>query len=238
MIAGYADVKVMAAKQLWALDFDGVICDSCGESSLSAWKAATLQWPSIFKSPEAMSQKDEVMERMRSVRPVVETGVPYRYMPDVMCLCILPVSKDRNKTNRYIRIPSNSLNLIKSPRDGLQTLTLACLCKTMLCCDMCNSQVKSDIPHFMACEQASDASFALCLIDICDSTPVNEGHNTNKMCSTLRQKVLHSCAAHRWPALQRSGVLQGIHHLGAAASKTVQGSLLTINSAELISVAQ
>ena len=87
VIVGCADVKVMAAKQLWALDFDGVICDSCGESSLSAWKAATLQWPSIFKSAEAMSQKDEVMEKMRSVRPVVETGV--RYMPDVMYLCHL-----------------------------------------------------------------------------------------------------------------------------------------------------
>jgi len=24
--------------ELWALDFDGVACDSCGESSLSAWK--------------------------------------------------------------------------------------------------------------------------------------------------------------------------------------------------------
>jgi len=25
-------------ESFWALDFDGVICDSCGESSLSAWK--------------------------------------------------------------------------------------------------------------------------------------------------------------------------------------------------------
>ncbi len=25
-------------KELWALDFDGVVCDSCGESSVTAWK--------------------------------------------------------------------------------------------------------------------------------------------------------------------------------------------------------
>ena len=27
-----------AAKSLWALDFDGVACDSVGESSQSAWQ--------------------------------------------------------------------------------------------------------------------------------------------------------------------------------------------------------
>lgn len=31
-----------------ALDFDGVLCDSVGESSLSAWKAAEKLWPEIF----------------------------------------------------------------------------------------------------------------------------------------------------------------------------------------------
>lgn len=88
MIVGCADVKVMAAKQLWALDFDGVICDSCGESSLSAWKAATVQWPSIFTAEEAIRQQDEVIEKMRSVRPVVETGA--RHMPHVLCQCCHP----------------------------------------------------------------------------------------------------------------------------------------------------
>lgn len=63
-----------AAKRLIALDFDGVICDSCGESSLSAFKAAALQWPEIFTSPAALARKDELVEKMRAVRPVVETG--------------------------------------------------------------------------------------------------------------------------------------------------------------------
>ncbi|XP_072986153.1 uncharacterized protein [Typha latifolia] len=33
---------------LYALDFDGVLCDSCGESSLSALKAAKVRWTSLF----------------------------------------------------------------------------------------------------------------------------------------------------------------------------------------------
>lgn len=28
-------------REVWALDFDGVVCDSCGESSLSAWKVGS-----------------------------------------------------------------------------------------------------------------------------------------------------------------------------------------------------
>ncbi|KAJ7548861.1 hypothetical protein O6H91_07G031000 [Diphasiastrum complanatum] len=58
---------------LYALDFDGVLCDSCGESSISALKAAKLRWPAIFKD---VSKDTEVwiLESMRTVRPVVETG--------------------------------------------------------------------------------------------------------------------------------------------------------------------
>lgn len=33
---------VARAKNVWALDFDGVVCDSCGESSLSAWKVLCI----------------------------------------------------------------------------------------------------------------------------------------------------------------------------------------------------
>lgn len=73
----------MAARQLWALDFDGVICDSCGESSMSAWKAASQLWPDIFTAEEAISKKDDVIEKMRSVRPVVETGA---VLSTVTCL--------------------------------------------------------------------------------------------------------------------------------------------------------
>ena len=95
-----------ASSDLWALDFDGVACDSCGESSLSAWKvrkaiisrtadfvfffsvhhsfintanfdtlqAAAALWPDRFSAADAVAHKDQIIEDMRAVRPVVETG--------------------------------------------------------------------------------------------------------------------------------------------------------------------
>jgi len=71
-------------KNVWALDFDGVVCDSCGESALSAWKAATELWPDVFTTPDAMAKKERVVEDMRTVRPVVETG--YENIVQVRCL--------------------------------------------------------------------------------------------------------------------------------------------------------
>ena len=59
---------------VWAFDFDGVVCDSVGESSLSAWRAAEGKWPDIFGTVEARSQQARVVEEMRVVRPVIETG--------------------------------------------------------------------------------------------------------------------------------------------------------------------
>ncbi|XP_074272864.1 uncharacterized protein LOC141596557 [Silene latifolia] len=58
---------------LYALDFDGVICDSCGESSLSALKAAKVRWPSLFKTVD-LSLEEWIVDQMHTVRPVVETG--------------------------------------------------------------------------------------------------------------------------------------------------------------------
>ncbi|KAJ7962408.1 Ribosomal RNA small subunit methyltransferase G [Quillaja saponaria] len=58
---------------LYALDFDGVICDSCGESSLSALKAAKLRWPILFEGVESTIE-DWIVDQMHTVRPVVETG--------------------------------------------------------------------------------------------------------------------------------------------------------------------
>eukprot|EP01026_Neomeris_dumetosa_P022933 TRINITY_DN19771_c1_g1_i1.p1 TRINITY_DN19771_c1_g1~~TRINITY_DN19771_c1_g1_i1.p1 ORF type:complete len:273 (-),score=64.72 TRINITY_DN19771_c1_g1_i1:261-1079(-) len=67
-----------------ALDFDGVVVDSVGESSLSAWKASEQLWPQIFQTENAIQQKEELMEKMRVVRPVVETG--YENMVQLRCL--------------------------------------------------------------------------------------------------------------------------------------------------------
>lgn len=81
-----------------ALDFDGVICDSVGESAesglrvrspslaqrvlpgrcrephLPARQAAERQWPALFAEPGARAARARVLADMRLVRPVVETG--------------------------------------------------------------------------------------------------------------------------------------------------------------------
>lgn len=69
-----AQAKATRPKTVFALDFDGVLCDSVGESSLSAWRAAEELWPKQFRSRTAAREKDRVMKAMRVVRPVVETG--------------------------------------------------------------------------------------------------------------------------------------------------------------------
>ncbi|XVF73166.1 hypothetical protein PTKIN_Ptkin12aG0179500 [Pterospermum kingtungense] len=58
---------------LYALDFDGVLCDSCGESSLSAVKAAKVRWPGLFDGVDSPLE-DWIVDQMHIVRPVVETG--------------------------------------------------------------------------------------------------------------------------------------------------------------------
>lgn len=76
--------KQGANKDVWALDFDGVTCDSVGESSLSAFKAAAKLWPEVFQTPEAEARQAELVEKMRVVRPVVETG--YENIVQIRCL--------------------------------------------------------------------------------------------------------------------------------------------------------
>ncbi|XP_078175357.1 ribosomal RNA small subunit methyltransferase G isoform X2 [Carex rostrata] len=63
----------MASGDLYALDFDGVLCDSCGESSLSALKAAKIRWPFIFGEVDTATEK-WIIDQMHILRPVVETG--------------------------------------------------------------------------------------------------------------------------------------------------------------------
>ncbi|XP_078440116.1 ribosomal RNA small subunit methyltransferase G [Wolffia australiana] len=61
------------AGELYALDFDGVICDSCGESSVSALKAAKVRWPDLFNGVDT-TLEEWIIEQMHVLRPVVETG--------------------------------------------------------------------------------------------------------------------------------------------------------------------
>lgn len=54
---------------LYALDFDGVICDSAVETAITGWKAANQIWGDM---PEAVPQA--MVDQFRLVRPVIETG--------------------------------------------------------------------------------------------------------------------------------------------------------------------
>ncbi|MCE5263403.1 MAG: HAD family hydrolase [Deltaproteobacteria bacterium] len=60
---------------VFALDFDGVLCDSAGECAVTAWRAGSRIWPEWQRDePPA-----ECRARFVHLRPVVETG--YQMIP-------------------------------------------------------------------------------------------------------------------------------------------------------------
>lgn len=59
----------MSTPKLYALDFDGVLCDSAVETSITGWKAALHFWP---KMPTEIP--DLLIAQFKCVRPVLETG--------------------------------------------------------------------------------------------------------------------------------------------------------------------
>lgn len=56
---------------VYALDFDGVICDSVGESSQTALRAGLQLWPDL---PIPVPFPQFMLDAMREIRPVIETG--------------------------------------------------------------------------------------------------------------------------------------------------------------------
>jgi phosphoglycolate phosphatase-like HAD superfamily hydrolase len=54
---------------VYALDFDGVICDSAVETAMTGWKAAGQIWNEM--PPETPA---DMIDRFRAVRPLIETG--------------------------------------------------------------------------------------------------------------------------------------------------------------------
>ncbi|BCG64847.1 MAG: hypothetical protein methR_P2640 [Methyloprofundus sp.] len=55
---------------IYALDFDGVICDSAVETAMTGWKAAMQVWPDMIGTEPSAVQIDQ----FRALRPVLETG--------------------------------------------------------------------------------------------------------------------------------------------------------------------
>jgi len=55
---------------LFALDFDGVLCDSARETGITGWKAAATLWEDMGEAVPPQS----LLERYCRARPVIETG--------------------------------------------------------------------------------------------------------------------------------------------------------------------
>lgn len=63
--------ELIVAKNVIALDFDGVVCDSAGETVASGWRAGKNIWASEWDQKEP---PPEVVRRFRSLRPFMHTG--------------------------------------------------------------------------------------------------------------------------------------------------------------------
>lgn len=60
---------------VYALDFDGVLCDSAHESSRTALLAAKAQWPHLdLPSTPTSTFQEPLITALRAVRPAIETG--------------------------------------------------------------------------------------------------------------------------------------------------------------------
>ncbi len=55
---------------IYALDFDGVICDSAVETGITGWKAATRIWGGMLEQLPS----NKMIDQFREVRPIIETG--------------------------------------------------------------------------------------------------------------------------------------------------------------------
>ena len=81
----------------FALDFDGVLCDSAEENAASAWKCAHKLWPDLCKEDYVPK---EVTQRFLEVRPYLEIG----YQAVLMIRMILekqPLSAFRDELSQH-----------------------------------------------------------------------------------------------------------------------------------------
>jgi phosphoglycolate phosphatase-like HAD superfamily hydrolase len=62
--------QLMKKPVIYALDFDGVICDSAIETGITGWKAAIQIWPDM-KDPLPSTV---LINQFRLTRPIIETG--------------------------------------------------------------------------------------------------------------------------------------------------------------------
>lgn len=55
---------------IYALDFDGVLCDSAVETGITGWKAASRLWDDM----QTPLPPADLIEQFRQARPIIETG--------------------------------------------------------------------------------------------------------------------------------------------------------------------
>ncbi len=60
----------MEQSVIYALDFDGVICDSAIETGITGWKASTQIWNDM----KGDLPEQQLIDQFRLVRPILETG--------------------------------------------------------------------------------------------------------------------------------------------------------------------
>jgi ubiquitin-protein ligase len=64
----------MPSSVVYALDFDGVLVDSAGETAQSGLRAAKILWPSALWIPSNDDNIEVFLERFQAVRPVLYVG--------------------------------------------------------------------------------------------------------------------------------------------------------------------
>ncbi len=102
--------KIQTNTKLYALDFDGVICDSAIETGVTGWKVAHQIWHEIPSLPT-----EEMIDQFRQVRPVMETGYE--------AILIMRLLHEGISPTRLLTDFANQINLIIK-RDQLSTATL------------------------------------------------------------------------------------------------------------------
>lgn len=84
---------------IYALDFDGVMCNSADETAVSAWRAATRLWPDLAQTGD--DAPDDIVKQFRQVRPYLEIG----YQAIVMIKMLMenaPLSAFRDDLHQHV----------------------------------------------------------------------------------------------------------------------------------------
>jgi len=97
-----------------ALDFDGVLIDSVPESAEAAWRTVEKIWPEVL-TKDVRKRKKELMDAMRTVRPVVETG----YENPVLLRCLIDGASVQEVLHTWGEMLPKALDRYSTDKDTL-----------------------------------------------------------------------------------------------------------------------